>query len=62
MYKRQILASPSAKIYVTLVALEEWSLIDVATFAPYFDMETIPVCNVDDDWVGAMREVVARQE
>lgn len=57
-----LLASPTAKIYVTLVNLEEWSVTDVATYAPYFDVETIPVCSVDDDWIGAMREAVARQE
>lgn len=57
-----LLASASSQVYVSLVNLEEWNSAQSATFAPYFDIETIPVCNVDDDWVAAMHEAVSRQQ
>ena len=56
-----LLASANAQLYVGLVNLEQWRSADAARYASYFDMETIPVCNVDDRWVAAMEQAAATQ-
>lgn len=56
-----VLAGADSTTYVALGSLDDLDLAGVATFAPYFDVETIPVVEIDDEWTKAMQEAVKRQ-
>lgn len=57
-----ILAGTDSKTYVALADLENGvDLATIATYAPYFDVETFPVVDIDEAWIAAMQEAVNRQ-
>ena len=58
-----VMASANSQTYISLGDInDDPDLTGIATYAPYFDMEAIPVVAVDDTWVAAMQEAVQRQQ
>lgn len=56
-----LLASTSSKIYISLGSADTPDIAGLATYAPFFDVETIPVVDVDEAWVNAMQESQSRR-
>lgn len=57
-----VLGSLNSQVFVSVVdGGDDPDLVSVATFAPYFDMETFPVVELDEGWMAAMTEAVQRQ-
>ena len=58
-----VLGSTSSQVFVSLVDHgDEPDLASIATYAPYFDLETFPVVELDEAWMAAMTEAVQRQQ
>jgi hypothetical protein len=55
-----VLGSADTQTYIALGELDA-DIASNATYAPYFDVEVIPVVDLDESWVAAMQEAVKRQ-
>lgn len=56
-----LLASVDTKIYFAYGDSTDPDLTSLATYAPYFDIEFVPVVAADDAWATAMQEAIGRQ-
>lgn len=56
-----LMSSVDTKTYVSLGDLDNVDMAGMAMYAPYFDIETIPVVEVGEDWVKSMHAGVEKR-